>query len=62
MGILEDQWTPQQTLNKFLFAIHSLLAAPNPDDPLVPEIAQIFKTDPARYEELAKEWTRKYAM
>lgn len=30
--------------------------------PQVPEIAQIYKTDPGRYEDLAKEWTRKYAM
>jgi ubiquitin-conjugating enzyme E2 D/E len=45
-----------------LLSICSLLTDPNPDDPLVPEIAQIYKTDPGRYEELAKEWTRKYAM
>lgn len=35
---------------------------PNPDDPLVPEIAHIYKHDRARYEATAKEWTRKYAM
>jgi len=34
----------------------------NPDDPLVPEIAQIYKTDKARFEATAREWTRKYAM
>ena len=34
---------------------------PNPDDPLVPEIAHIYKTDRARYEATAREWTRKYA-
>ena len=45
-----------------LLSICSLLTDPNPDDPLVPEIAQIYKTDPNRYAELAKEWTRKYAM
>jgi len=49
-------------ISKVLLSICSLLTDPNPDDPLVPEIAQIFKTDPARYDELAKEWTRKYAM
>jgi ubiquitin-conjugating enzyme E2 D/E len=45
-----------------LLSICSLLTDPNPDDPLVPEIAQIYKTDPGRYEELAKAWTLKYAM
>jgi hypothetical protein len=28
----------------------------------VPEIARIFKTDRDKYTELAREWTRKYAM
>ena len=33
----------------------------NPDDPLVPEIAQIYKTDRYKYEATAKDWTKKYA-
>ena len=45
-----------------LLSICSLLCDPNPDDPLVPEIARAFKTDRGRYTELAKEWTKKYAM
>ena len=32
-----------------------------PDDPLVPEIAQIYKTDREKYTATAREWTRKYA-
>jgi hypothetical protein len=31
------------------------------DDPLVPEIAHVYKTDRSRYEATAREWTRKYA-
>ncbi|KAJ9517417.1 hypothetical protein QJQ45_016794, partial [Haematococcus lacustris] len=42
-----------------LLSICSLLTDPNPDDPLVPEIAHTIKTDKARYESTAKEWTRK---
>lgn len=45
-----------------LLSICSLLTDPNPDDPLVPEIAHIYKTDRSRYEDTAREWTRKYAM
>ena len=45
-----------------LLSICSLLCDPNPDDPFVPDIAHIYKTDRGRYNELAKEWTRKYAM
>lgn len=32
-----------------------------PVDPLVPELAHIYKTDRARYEATARDWTRKYA-
>lgn len=37
-----------------------MLTDPNPDDPLVPDIAHLYKTDRARYEASAREWTRKY--
>jgi ubiquitin-conjugating enzyme E2 D/E len=30
-------------------------------DPLVPELAHIYKTDRSRYEATARDWTRKYA-
>jgi len=39
-----------------------MLTDPNPDDPLVPEIAHVYKTDRPRYEATAREWTRKYAI
>ena len=45
-----------------LLSICSLLCDPNPDDPLVPEIAQQYKRDRARYDATAAEWTRKLAM
>ena len=45
-----------------LLSICSMLTDPNPDDPLVPDIAHLYKTDRARYEATAREWTRKYAM
>lgn len=32
-----------------LLSICSLLCDPNPDDPLVPEIARIYKTDTEKY-------------
>ena len=49
-------------LLQVLLSICSLLCDPNPDDPLVPEIARIYKTDKAKYNDVAREWTRKYAM
>jgi ubiquitin-protein ligase len=48
-------------LNLVLLSISSLLTDPNPDDPLVPEIASLFKLNKVKYEATAREWTRKYA-
>ena len=62
LDILKDQWSPALTTGKVLLSISALLTDANPDDPLVPEIAHIYKTDRARYEANAREWTRKYAM
>ena len=45
-----------------LLSICSMLTDPNPDDPLVPEIAHVYKSDRPRYEATAREWTRKYAI
>lgn len=45
-----------------LLSICSMLTDPNPDDPLVPEIAHKYKTDREEYERTARDWTRKYAI
>ena len=49
-------------MSKVLLSICSLLTDPNPEDPLVPEIAQAFKEDRDQHDAVAQEWTAKYAM
>ena len=62
VDILKDNWSPSLTISKVLLSISSLLTEPNPEDPLVPEIAKLFKNDKKQYEINARAWTMKLAI
>ena len=55
LDILKDNWSPALTISKVLLSISSLLTEPNPNDPLMADIAREFKEDRARHDENAKD-------
>jgi ubiquitin-conjugating enzyme E2 D len=61
LDILNDHWSPSMTLAGTLISLVSLLDDPGIDEPLVPEIAELFIRDRQLYEENARYYTQQYA-
>lgn len=61
LGILKDEWAAKIKVNQIVDALHSLMQCCNPDDPLVPEIAELFKKDKEDHDKKAKDFTKKNA-
>jgi len=56
-----DNWSPALQIRTILLSIQALLGAPNPDDPLAPDVAKTWKEDEAAAIATAREWTQKHA-
>ena len=61
LDILKDNWSPALTISNLLLSICSLLADPNPLDPLVHEIAEELKSNKDYHDANAREHTIRYA-
>mmetsp|Transcript_73954 Transcript_73954/g.130633 ORF Transcript_73954/g.130633 Transcript_73954/m.130633 type:complete len:165 (-) Transcript_73954:35-529(-) len=62
LDILKNAWSPALTVSKVLLSISSMLMDPNPNDPLVPEIGNLYRRDRKQHDKTAREWVRKYAI
>jgi len=61
VSILKHEWSPALTIGKVLLSLSSLLDQPNPDDPLMSDIAKLYKENRKEHDRVARDWTRKYA-
>ena len=61
LDILKDQWSSALRITKVILSLSDLLANPNPNDPLVPDVAREYKENKAKYEKNVIEYVKKFA-
>ena len=57
----DGNWKPSLNIGTILCSIQILVANPNLDDPLKPDIAKLYKIDYNKFVATASEYTYKYA-
>ncbi|KAL6513741.1 Constitutive photomorphogenesis protein 10 [Orobanche hederae] len=61
LDILNDGWSPALTISKVLVALGSIFTNPDTHKPIVPGIAHLYLANKAKHDELAAEWTQRFA-
>ena len=56
-----DKWSPALQIRTVLLSIQALLSAPNPDDPLANDVADLWKKDEAKAIEIG-EWSTAHCL
>ncbi len=59
---LQEIWSVSTTVKTLFEHILTLLVTPNPNDPLLPDLASLYLSNTERYNEVAKSWTETYAI
>ncbi|OEU16300.1 ubiquitin-conjugating enzyme [Fragilariopsis cylindrus CCMP1102] len=61
LDILKDKWSPALQIRTVLLSIQALLSAPNPDDPLDNNVAEVWKNNEEEALKRAREFTKSFA-
>jgi ubiquitin-conjugating enzyme E2 D/E len=62
LDILKDKWSPILKISQVLLSLSSLLSDPNPNDPLAPDVADLYITDRAKFTRIATRMTKTFAI
>lgn len=58
----KGSWRPTIGIEGLLVAVRMLLETPNPEDPLMVEIAEVYMNNRTEFERKVEEYVKKYAM
>jgi len=61
LDILKDKWSPALQIRTVLLSVQALMSAPNPDDPLDNNVAELWKNNEPEALKKAREFTKSFA-
>ena len=61
LDVLGKEWSPALTIRTALLSILALLSSPEPEDPQDAEVANMYKSNRAVFDQTARYWTKTFA-